>query len=103
MDEQGSLFDLPEGRRRRDKGIQKVASPHHDWLLASRAIAIRLCRELGLVSSDDLREAGVVLPTGAHVNLWGAVFHDSRFVEDGMTQSKRPEAHGRMIRTWRLA
>ncbi len=70
---------------------------------ATRLVALQLIDEQGSVSADDLRAAGVCTPPGAHFNVWGSVFSDPRFEQDGYTQSKRPEAHANLLRLWRRA
>lgn len=101
-DRQRSLFDPPEGRRRRDRGRTRVSAPHAAWLEQTRNLAVRLARAEGSVTTDTLRAHGVVKPEGAHDNLWGAVFADDRFEHRGFVQSRRPQAHARYLRVWGL-
>jgi hypothetical protein len=100
---QRSLFDLAESRRRRNAGRTRASSRHAGWLEVARIVAVDICRRHGTVSADDLREAGIQTPAGASYNVWGSVFNDPRFVHEGYTQSKRPEAHANLLRVWRLA
>jgi hypothetical protein len=75
----------------------------HDARLAAEGI---LCQAIeywgyGATTSDDLHR---VMAPPPHNNCVGVVFRDKRFVWTGeWVQSKRPEAHARMIRVWRLS
>lgn len=100
---QRGLFDAPESERRKRDGMARAASGHEEWLAYARRVAVRLAREQGSVSADDLRAAGVETPEGVSFNIWGSVFNDSRFVFAGYCKSKRPEAHSNLIRRWSLA
>ena len=102
MGEQPPLFDAHEGERRKRTGQERAASKHGEWLTRIREVAIFFARRQGFVSTDDLRLWGLVTPPGASENIWGAVFADSRFEFDSWVRSRRPEAHARMIRRWRL-
>lgn len=82
---------------------QGVASlERHRWVDRARGFADYICRQLGNVTSDDVHIAMKADPP--HPNCYGAIFHDKRFRATGeRVRSKRPEAHGREIRVWRLA
>ena len=99
---QPPLFDLREGLRRRDAGQARALSGHALWLEETRIVAVRICKQKGTVCADCLRAAGVEAPEGASPNVFGGVFRDKRFVFDGYTTSERPEAHGNLLRSWRL-
>ncbi len=89
------------GLELRDQGIASVSQHSQDWLELARLTAEAMCHLLGRVDSDILHAEMDEQPP--HPNAWGAVFHDKRFAWDGWyIKSKRPEAHARMIRVWRL-
>ena len=90
---------LFEGRARRDKGLAKVSQGFGWWLEQARFAAEKIARERGRVSSDEIHES-CPLPPDAHHNLMGAVFKDPRFKPVGYLPSRRPEAHGRIIRIY---
>ena len=94
------LFDLPKGRCLRDAAIVKVMRQDPDWLDNARRVAQSIARERGSVTADDLRE---FLPEPPHHNLMGAVFAGSEWALVGYEQSRRPKAHARLLRRWRLA
>jgi hypothetical protein len=79
----------------------------HRWVDDARLAAERICLYhrfdsiiQGWVTSDDLHD---VMESPPHDNCYGAIFKDKRFVWTGeWVQSKRPEAHARVIRVWRL-
>ncbi len=89
------------GLELKEQGIASLE--RHSWVDMARAWAERYCRGGGMhtVTSDDIHH---VMGTPPHDNCYGAIFKDKRFVWTGeWVQSKRPEAHARMIRVWRLA
>ncbi len=90
------------GLELKEQGIASVSQHSVDWLELARLAAEALCHLLGRVDSDILHaEMDEPAP---HPNAWGAVFHDKRFAWTGeYVKSKRPEAHARIIRVWRLA
>ena len=94
-------FDLDEGRERKREGVSRVTERGIVWLDEARAIAIRICRERGRVTADDiLSEVGK--PMDCHHNIIGAVFVGGLFRRIGNTQTKRPEGHARVIGVWVL-
>ena len=91
------------GLELKEQGIASLE--RHRWVDKARIVAEGLCRAAwwvsGTVTSDDIH---VVMETPPHDNCYGAIFHDKRFKTTGeRVRSKRPEAHGREIRVWRLA
>ncbi len=96
------------GLELRDQGIASLE--RHRWVddawLAAEAICCRTTEEWGwprsYVTTDAIHHVMDTSPP--HDNCYGAIFKDKRFVWTGdWVQSKRPEAHARMIRVWRLA
>jgi hypothetical protein len=92
------------GLELRDQGIASLE--RHGWVHEARKAAVLICyrtfdgRRYGPVTSDDVHDVMVKPP---HPNAYGAIFKDKRFTWTGeWVQSKRPEAHARMIRVWRL-
>lgn len=101
---QAGLFDVLEGKRRRDNGMAGAARGHSGWLELAREVAVQVCRRKRTVCADCLREAGIDTPADASPNIWGSVFKgDPRFEFDAYVYSARPEAHHNLIRSWRLA
>lgn len=99
VSEQGVLFDIEEGRARRDAGIASLT--RHQWITHARTKAAEICLQKGSVTSDDL-QATMPLPDGIHQNAWGAVLKYPYFLKIGEVQSKRPQAHARWIHQWVL-
>ncbi len=94
-------LSFPTGEELRDAGIASLE--RHPWLERARLAAVRLCELQGWATSDDVQKWMADDPA-PHVNCWGALFHDKRFAWTGeYVKSKRPEAHARIIRVWRLA
>lgn len=96
------------GLELKEQGIASLE--RHRWVDEARKKAEHLCRyrgdaatyvDFGVVTSDDLH---CMMGPPPHPNCYGAIFHDKRFRATGeRVRSKRPEAHGREIRVWRLA
>jgi len=93
---QTPLPGLEEGKRLRDAGL---AAADAAWLENARGVATWFCEHYGHVTTDDLHDA---LEEPRHVNHWGAILKDSRFTCTGYQPSTRPEAHARIIGTWKL-
>lgn len=106
---QTGLFDAPaataaekgrrQGRQRAEGGIERVSRHDTLWVEKARLVARRIAAERGRVCSDDLHEV-LALPDGAHPNLMGAVWRSIDLPTIGWETSRRPEAHGRVIRVY---
>ena len=90
---------LVEGVRLADEGIAKVSVGKSEWLAKARQAVVDHAKKHGQVTSDDLHDI-CPLPVGAHPNLIGAVWRNLNLTFAGYQQSKRPSAHGRVIRVW---
>ncbi len=106
MSAQPQLFDLEEGRRRRDKGVKAVemAQRQDDQNLADRVI-LRFADGGQDFTSDDV---SVYLPVGFRVQAVGAAFlrnAKAGVIEDtGRSKhSERKEARSRKITIWKGA
>ena len=89
------------GLELRTKGIESLE--RHGWVDEARKAAWAFCRTTGSVTSDDVHFI-MDVDYPPHLNCWGAIFLDKRFVTTGeRVRSTRPEAHGRWIEVWRLA
>jgi len=94
------------GLELKDQGIASVS--RHRWVddarLAAEALFVSKIEYWWTdrtITSDELH---LVMETPPHPNCYGTIFKDKRFVWTGdWVQSKRPEAHARMIRVWRLS
>lgn len=72
MASNGPLFDLIEGRARRDQGTDLAASAVPDWRDLARDWIVKRSSQPGEFNADDLRLA--VGPPPGHYNAMGAVF-----------------------------
>ena len=72
----GPLFDLAEGRRRRDEGMARVDENPSDaaqaWKSAARSWVQRRAQQPGEFNGDDLRAA--VGPPPHHPNAMGPIW-----------------------------
>lgn len=85
-----------------------IALPNHEhdhgaWLDRARLMAVKIARERGSCSADDVWEACPV-PDGVDRRVLGGVFKPSKdWVRVGWIQSRRRSNHGRTIPVWKLA
>ena len=71
------------------------------WLDAARRAALRIARERGQVSSDDVRKECPI--TGAiNKNVSGSIFKTRQFVWSGVKRSTTPSRKGGMISVYTL-
>ena len=106
---QPGLFDQPEsvkaeegrrrGRKAAEHGAKRVARHDSAWVEKARRTAREIASQRGRVTSDDLHEV-CPLPDGAHHNIMGAVWRGIGLPVLGYETSRRPEAHGRVIRVY---
>ena len=93
----------PSGEQRKRRGIKKVATNNRDWLVKIRAVAVRICKRCGSVSSDDLRRwADKNDCQPKHPNAWGAVFRGKQWVSVAFKKSETPSRHASLQRVWEL-
>lgn len=85
------------------KGMKKAASHHNQELLYIQGLARITSRRKGIISVDDVREAAghEGHPWGLQ-NATGSIFKGKDWVFMGFAKSKRPAAHSRIVRTWRV-
>lgn len=100
-----SRFPGFEGQRLRDEGIKRVEANGKEWLRRARDMAMALLERPGFfpdgITADDVR-VYCPLPAGLHVNTWGALFKDPRFVPVGDAQTTHKAGHARRVRRWGL-
>ena len=97
------LKDLQEGKKAKERGLDRLEDSQGDFLTTIRAVARRIARQSGKVTSDDLRiwaREHNLAPQ--HQNAWGAVFRGSEWEQVGWTKSTVTSNHARSIRVWKL-
>lgn len=73
---------------------------YRDWIKQARSAAIRIARESGKVTIDDVR-AVCPPPDKADPRVMGAIFHPRKlWTVVGYIKSGRRENHGRPIPEW---
>ena len=87
------------GEERKSAGMKKAAEHHKTELETVQAIARDLAKIRGVISIDDVREK---VENWNLRNAAGSVFKGAKWEFVAYTRSKRPEAHARIIQTWRL-
>lgn len=103
------LFDLAEGRVRRDEGITRAIRPddRQRWMEEARAVARRIARERGRVTADDVVRWHVERGTDLTARLGpalGGLFRGAEWEWTGQfMQSAQVRNHARLQRVWRLA
>lgn len=102
---QGNLFDLPEGRKRRDKALASMSVSHADWVRHADWILQLVAIRQQFLSVNDIWAEG--LPRDdRHSKALGSVFMVARTAgliqkTDRTEQSKIPAHHARDVRIWR--
>ena len=99
---QPPLFDLKEGRRRKDEAMDAFEQSGREWLMRARSAAAHVCRLRGMVTTDDVLAIGGMPPAGLHHNIIGAIFPRGTWEIVGYTKTQRPEGHARRIGIWCL-
>lgn len=104
---QPTLFDVGPAP------IEDIIEAHewneHDYLQGARLVLYRIAGQDGEVSTDtywQLVEDGTIppLPEGSSPNRLGGLFSNCEYFEPvGWMRSKRPSAHGNLIKRWRTA
>lgn len=93
-------LNLPEGERRRDEGIKKIASNGHIWMVGAAAHLTTKLQTQDIVTADDLRDYA----EPHHHNCKGAVFNMLRRAGVvkciGSRKAKAVSAHARDIKMW---
>lgn len=105
-DEPNLLDALDEGRARRDVGARAAENAAHTiWRVAAECAIDELAADGRDFDADDLHDR-VGGPPG-HRNAVGSLFltaaRDGKIRHVGYRQSRRPDAHARVIRVWRGA
>lgn len=91
----------------KEQGIQKVIDNNHDDHMNILVFAREwLKKQINPFTADDLRlkyESTNLAPK--QPKIYGGVFNtlvkEKLIQHEGVTTSKRPEAHSRLIRTWK--
>jgi hypothetical protein len=72
------------------------------YIYAARGLAVRICKERGEVTINDIREQ-LPPPEGMHPSVLGAVLRDKRFQHTGRYMSaKHTASHARKIGIYTL-
>jgi hypothetical protein len=98
-----SEFNLDEGRRLKDEGMQRAALSSHELLMYARKAAIEIAKEGdGLCNIDQVRR--VMNEEGLPSGMWaGSVFKDGNWEVTGeWTPSTCKSNHARPVMVWRL-
>lgn len=100
------LFDAAEARRQAEVGIGLAAENNPRLLELARVIAVRIARERGEVTADDVQAEMMRrgYRSDALGNAAGSIFRGREWQFTGRTvNSVRINAHARLIRVWRLS
>lgn len=105
MSAKPTLFDVIEGTRQRDAGMERAAKNKAHLLDLAREAATHIARRTGEVNMDDVYAALEFYcgNYGELGNAAGAVFKGGQFEFTGRwVKSQRTTNHGRFIRVWKL-
>jgi hypothetical protein len=81
--------------------IQENLFNSKDYLEAARKAAVRIARERGSVSFDEVRRE-CPIPGGFHRNIAGGIFKTKQFIWSGVKKSTTPSRKGGMIGVYTL-
>ncbi len=86
----------------KEKGQKQAIAHSNGFVIQMRHVAIRIAKERGSVTSDDLRAEAVKLGiTPHHPNVWGSIFN-GEFEMTGRKKSEYKGNHAREIKVWSL-
>lgn len=72
------------------------------YIYAARGLAVRICRERGEVTINDIRQQ-LPPPEDMHPSVLGAVLRDRRFIHTGRyTSAKHTASHARKVGIYQL-
>lgn len=98
--EKEKRFEGGDGMK--EKGQKQAVAHSNGFVVQMRNIAVRIAKEKGNVSSDDLRAEAVKLGIAPHhPNVWGSIF-DSNFEMIDRKKSEYKGNHAREIKVWAL-
>jgi hypothetical protein len=83
------------------RGMRLAASKHKEELAIAQQMAKYIAYNMKVVTIEDVRNSCDYKPWTLG-NAAGSVFDGDDWECVGYTTAKRPEAHGRVIRQWRL-
>jgi hypothetical protein len=94
------LFEGGDGLK--EKGQKQATAHSNGFVTQMRNIAVRIAKERGNVTSDDLRAEAVKLGIAPHhPNVWGVIFNGD-FEMIGRKKSEYKGNHAREIKVWSL-
>lgn len=93
------LFTAEEAR---DIILWRHEQTKKHYIYAARGLAVRICRERGEVTINDIREK-LPPPEDMHPSVLGAVLRDKRFIHTGRyTSAKHTASHARKVGIYKL-
>lgn len=95
------LFAQKSGKELKKEGMKKAADKRPYGLAAAREYARELARIDGEVSADEVSD--MMEYRGIHLgNAAGSIFKEPCWIPIGFRASKKPSAHARIVRVWKL-
>jgi hypothetical protein len=86
----------------KEKGQKQAIAHSNGFVIQMRYVAVRIAKERGNVSSDDLRAEAVKMGIAPHhPNVWGSIFNGD-FEMTGRKKSTYKRNHAREIKVWAL-
>ncbi|MAH51793.1 hypothetical protein CMI37_38610 [Candidatus Pacearchaeota archaeon] len=98
-------LDLSAGIELRDMGMALAAGNNRMALEIARGAAEKICREKGVVTSDDVRQRLGLNPSDIRdsQNWMGSIFRVPQFIWTGeRVKSRIPRNHAAEIKVWTL-
>lgn len=95
--------DETEAERLAQEGISRAVRGREHLVLFARSVALRIARERGAVTMDDVFAQLPAEISSSLGNSAGQIFRSPDFEQTGsFIKSRRASTHGRAIRIWRL-
>ena len=97
-------FDRAQAIKRRDEGMQLVATNNRKFLAILRPYAKALAMKNGSVHIDDVRKRALALgiePESS--NAWGSIFREKGWIRGPEKASELISNHGHRSPAWRWA
>jgi hypothetical protein len=93
-------YSDPTGKQLKQAALDGLEAARQDYVLEAREFAVQYAKQRGEISINEIREC---CPPPADINpaVLGAILRGKQWEPVGYTTAKHPDAHARVIRTYR--
>ncbi|MDH5669815.1 MAG: hypothetical protein OEY86_17590 [Nitrospira sp.] len=90
------------GATLKEDGLDAIEQTDREFIERMRAVAIKISKESGWVTTDNLRVIASELGLAPrHQNTWGSIMRGARWKVIGRQRSAIPSNHSRELKVWR--